>query len=66
MLTICLTDKKISRALVCSSIFWLMQSYFYGCFSLKRAAAKIANSEQKQRRMDIAQKKLTTCNDDPD
>ena len=37
---------------------------------MKRAAAKIVskllNIEQKQRRMDNAQKMLTTFNDDPD
>ena len=46
-----------------------MPSYFNGCFSMKRATAKIVskllNFEQKQCRMDIAQEMLTTFNDDP-
>ena len=50
--------------------FGSCQAIFTDISDMKPAAAKIVpkllNFEQKQRRMDIAQKMLTTFNNDPD
>ena len=68
-----LDNRRITIAKVADDVgisFSSCKAIFRDVLGMKRAAAKIdqkfLNSEQNQRRKDIAQKMLTTFNDDPD